>query len=103
MIDMNSMLLFSAVSGEFLLMTKVKLIQDSVRLSDVKKMLLPLISGRKLSTQIVGSSSPKEDSESGPGDNQETSLSFHDGEDLQAKPSSWKETLTIYPVIYIQK
>ena len=73
------------------------------RLSDVKKVLVPLISGKKLSTQIVGSSSPKDDGETGAGNNQETFLSFHDGVDLQAKPSSWKETLNTYPVIHIQK
>ena len=104
MIDMNSMLLFSAVSGEFLLMMKDKLIQDSVRLSDVKKVLLPLISGRKLSTQIVGSSSTSDNPEDeAVGDGEETVLRFHQGADLQVQPSLWKRNLNIHPEILIQK
>ena len=95
----------SAVWGELvsLVIINYKSTNITFRLSDVKKVLVPLISGKKLSTQIVGSSSPKDEGETGAGNNQGTFLSFHDGVDLQAKPSSWKETLTIYPVIHIQK
>ena len=73
------------------------------RLNDVKNMLLPLISERKLSTQIVGSSSPEEGGLTARPEPAETSLTFHSGGDLQAKPEEWKQSLNIHPVILIQK
>ena len=65
-------------------------------------MLVPLISGKKLSTQIVGSSAP-DDASGGESDEKETVLNYHVGEQLQAKPNEWKQTLKVHPVIFIQK
>ena len=104
MIDTKFRLLFSAASGEWLGSVEIIFhLKHIFSLNDVKKVLIPLISGRKLSTQIVGSSSPEEEGGTGgKSDGEEMFLTFHDDEDLQVKPASWKQNLKIHPVIHIQ-
>ena len=70
------------------------------RLEDIKKVLRPLVSGRKLSVQVVGSSEPSDDEVEN--DCKETNLSFHTGDNLLSKPDEWRKKLKIHPVLVIQ-
>ena len=63
-------------------------------------MLKPLISGRKLSVQVVGSNEPGEEEDED--DSKETNLSFHSGDNLLSQPDEWRKKLKIHPVLMIR-
>ena len=71
-----------------------------VGLEDIKKVLRPLVSGRKLSVQVVGSSEPSDVEVEG--DGKETNISYHSGDDLLSQPDEWRKKLKIHPVLVIQ-
>jgi len=71
------------------------------RLEEVKLVLLPLLSTRKLSVQVVGSSSPDPAQETITTDTKETKLKFHTGDKLVGEPDSWKKKLETHSYIFV--
>jgi len=74
-----------------------------VGLEDVKSVLLPLLSTRKLSVQVVGSANPDPAQETITMDTKETILKFHTGEKLVGEPATWKMKLDPHPYVFITK
>jgi len=72
-----------------------------IGLENVKSLLLPLLSTKKLSVQVVGSDNPDPAQETITMDIKETKLKFHEGDKLVGEPNSWKKQLTTHPVLFI--
>jgi len=72
-----------------------------IGLEEVKSVLLPLLSKRKLSVQVVGSSSPDPAQETITTDTKETNLKFHTGDKLVGEPDSWKKKMETHPYIFV--
>eukprot|EP00092_Neocalanus_flemingeri_P030811 GFUD01033465.1.p1 GENE.GFUD01033465.1~~GFUD01033465.1.p1 ORF type:complete len:1104 (+),score=409.71 GFUD01033465.1:45-3356(+) len=72
-----------------------------IGLEDVKSLLLPLLSTRKLSVQVVGSDNPDPAQETIAMDTKETVLKFHVGDQLVGQPNTWKEQLVTHPILFI--
>merc|ERR1719189_688050 len=92
-------------SNEFLFNRSEKEVEalGKVNLEQVKAVLQPLIQEKKLSVQVVGSSSPDaaqetEDPDSGV---EELVLKYQAGEKFISEPGAWKETLETHPLHYI--
>ena len=67
-------------------------------------MLSPMLSEKKLSVQVVGSSEPGEGKEKDDNDDmKETVLKFHDGDNMVSHPDKWKMSLKLNPVLFITK
>merc|ERR1719430_2559330 len=92
-------------SNEFLFNRSEKEVDalGKVNLDQVKAVLQPLIQEKKLSVQVVGSSSPDaaqetEDPDSGV---EELVLKYQAGEKFISEPGAWKETLETHSLHYI--
>ena len=66
-------------------------------------MLSPMLSEKKLSVQVVGSSEPGEEKDKDDNDETETVLKFHDGDNMVSHPDKWKMSLKLNPVLFITK
>ena len=71
------------------------------RLNEVKSVLLPLLSTKKLSVQVVGSDNPDPAQETITTDTKETILNFHTGDKLVGDPQTWKKELKAYPFLFV--
>ena len=67
----------------------------------MKSVLLPLLSTKKLSVQVVGSDNPDPAQETMTTDTKETILKFHTGEKLVGDPGTWKKELKAHPYLFI--
>jgi len=74
-----------------------------IGLEDVKSVLLPLLSTKKLSVQVVGSDNPDPAQETIAMDTKETSLKYHTGDQLVGEPNTWKKQLVTHPILFITK
>jgi len=72
-----------------------------IGLNDVKSVLLPLLSTKKLSVQVVGSDNPDPAQETITTDTKETILKFHTGDKLVGDPCAWKKELKTYPFVFV--
>ena len=67
-------------------------------------MLSPMLSEKKLSVQVVGSSEPGEEKDKNDNDDmKDTVLKFHDGDNMVSQPDKWKTSLKLNPVLFITK
>ena len=72
------------------------------RIDDLKKMLTPLLSKKKLSVQVVGTSEPGEKKKEEPSEkSKETKLKFYSGENFVSDPSVWRKSLKMNPLVFI--
>lgn len=74
-----------------------------ISIKDVKSLLLPLISTRKLSVQVVGSDNPNSAQETVTSDENDSCLTYHTGDNLVGKPSVWKGKLVTHPYIFVNE
>jgi len=72
-----------------------------IGLEDVKSVLVPLLSTRKLSVQVVGSDNPDPAQETITMDTKETKLKYHTGEKLVVEPGTWKKELVTHPLVFV--
>jgi len=72
-----------------------------IGLEEVKSALVPLLSTRKLSVQVIGSDNPDPAQETITTDTKDTMLRFHSGEQLVGDPSTWKKKLETHPLVFI--
>merc|ERR1711963_624146 len=92
-------------SNEFLFNRSEKEVEalGKITLEEVKAVLEPLLIERKISVQIVGSSSPDaaQETEDPDCEVEELVLKYQAGEKFVSEPGAWKQTLETYPLHYI--
>merc|ERR1719483_1100654 len=72
-----------------------------IGLEDIKTLLLPLLSTKKLSVHVVGSDNPIPAQETMTTDTKETIIKYHTGDQLVGEPYAWKKQLVTHPVLFI--
>merc|ERR1719348_2401002 len=92
-------------SNEFLFNRSEKEVEalGKVTLEEVKAVLEPLLKERKITVQIVGSSSPDAAQETEDPDTEveELILNYQAGEKFISEPGAWKKSLETHPLHYI--
>jgi len=92
-------------SNEFLFNRSEKEVEalGKVTLDEVKAVLEPLLKERKISVQIVGSSSPDaaQETEDPDAEVEELVLNYQAGEKFISEPGAWKQSLETHPLHYI--
>ena len=63
--------------------------------------MIPLLSTRKLSVQVVGSDNPDPAQETITMDTKEAKLKYHTGEKLVGEPGTWKKELVAHPLVFV--
>merc|ERR1712037_188987 len=78
-------------------------LRAEVTLEEVVAVLEPLLKERKISVQIVGSSSPDSAQETEDPDSEveELVLNYQAGEKFVSEPGTWKQSLETHPLHYI--
>ena len=77
--------------------------QSFFSLQEVKAVLIPLITSKKLSVQVIGSENPNSAQKTVMSDNKEMNLKYHEGESLIGNSTAWKKNLLAYPYVYVTK
>ena len=72
-----------------------------IRIDDLKKVLTPLLSERKLSVQVVGTSEPGEKRHESLEEKIGATLKFYNGENCVSDLSVWRKTLKMNPMLFI--
>merc|ERR1712037_130941 len=98
-------MMMEVTSNEFLFNRSEKEVEalGKVTLEEVKAVLGPLLKERKISVQIVGSSSPDSAQETEDPDSEveELVLNYQAGEKFVSEPGTWKQSLETHPLHYI--